>query len=87
MGGGRVAGLAAIVSEMDPALIDELAESRMPVVFYDVGTPKRNITNIRVNYKRGMEKVIELRLTTEEKALLAKSAEAVKGLVDGLPKG
>jgi malate dehydrogenase len=35
----------------------------------------------------GMEKVIELKLTTEEKALLAKSAEAVKGLVDGLPKG
>jgi DNA-binding LacI/PurR family transcriptional regulator len=57
--GRRVAGLAAIVSEMDPALIDELAESRIPVVFYDVGTPKRNITNIRVNYKRGMEKVID----------------------------
>ncbi len=35
----------------------------------------------------GMEKVIELKLTTEEKALLAKSAEAVKGLVDALPKG
>ena len=35
----------------------------------------------------GMEKVIELKLTTEEKALLAKSAEAVKGLVEGLPKG
>lgn len=57
--GRRVAGLAAIVSEMDPALIEELAESRIPVVFYDVGTPKRNITNIRVNYKRGMEKVID----------------------------
>jgi malate dehydrogenase len=37
--------------------------------------------------RAGMEKVIELKLTTEEKALLAKSAEAVKGLVDGLPKG
>jgi malate dehydrogenase len=34
----------------------------------------------------GMEKVIELKLTTEEKALLAKSAEAVKGLVEALPK-
>jgi DNA-binding LacI/PurR family transcriptional regulator len=57
--GRRVAGLAVIVSEMDPALIDELTESVMPVVFYDVGTPKRNITNIRVNYRRGIEKVIE----------------------------
>ena len=35
----------------------------------------------------GMEKVIELKLTTEEKGLLARSADAVKGLVEGLPKG
>jgi DNA-binding LacI/PurR family transcriptional regulator len=27
------------------------------VVFYDVGAPRRNITNIRVNYRRGMEKL------------------------------
>ena len=57
--GRRVAGLAAIVSEMDPELIQELTESRIPVVFYDVGTPRRNITNIRVNYRRGIEKVID----------------------------
>jgi LacI family transcriptional regulator len=56
--GRRVAGLAVVVSEMDPALIKELAESRIPVVFYDVGTPRPNITNIRVNYRRGMEMVI-----------------------------
>lgn len=57
--GRRVAGLAAIVSEMEPALIDELNESGIPVVFYDVGTPRRNITNIRVNYRRGIDKVID----------------------------
>jgi len=57
--GRRVAGLAAIVSEMDPALIRELTESRIPVVFYDVGTPRQNITNIRVDYRRGIEKVID----------------------------
>lgn len=57
--GRRVAGLAAVVSEMEPALIEELHASRIPVVFYDVGTPKRNITNIRVNYRRGMDKVID----------------------------
>ena len=51
--GRRVAGLAAIVSEMEPALIDELTDSGMPVVFYDVGTPRKNITNIRVDYRRG----------------------------------
>jgi LacI family transcriptional regulator len=57
--GRRVAGLAAVISEMNPALIDELTESRIPVVFYDVGTPRRNITNIRVNYRRGIEKIVE----------------------------
>ena len=57
--GRRVAGLAAIVSEMDPLLIDELSATRIPVVFYDVGTPRHNIANIRVNYRRGMEKVID----------------------------
>src|SRR5215467_2356873 len=56
--GRRVAGLAAVVSEMEPALIEELTDSNIPVVFYDVGAPRRNITNIRVNYQRGVEKVV-----------------------------
>jgi DNA-binding LacI/PurR family transcriptional regulator len=53
--GRRVAGLAAIVSEMAPELIEELNGNKIPVVFYDVGSPRQNITNIRVNYRRGME--------------------------------
>lgn len=57
--GRRVAGLAAIVSEMDPALMEELKQSRIPVVFYDVGAPRKNITNIRVDYRRGIEKVVD----------------------------
>ena len=57
--GRRVAGLAVIVSEMDPDLIEELTDSRMPVVFYDVGSPRRNITNIRVDYRRGVDKIID----------------------------
>jgi DNA-binding LacI/PurR family transcriptional regulator len=56
--GRRVAGLAVVVSEMEPALIDELTSSRIPVVFYDVGIPRRNITNIRVNYRSGIEKAV-----------------------------
>jgi DNA-binding LacI/PurR family transcriptional regulator len=55
--GRRVAGLAAIVSEMDSQLIAELSAQRIPVVFYDVGTPRRNITNIRVDYASGMAKL------------------------------
>jgi LacI family transcriptional regulator len=56
--GRRVAGLAAIVSEMERALIEELSGSSIPMVFYDVGTPRKNIRNIRVNYRRGIEKVV-----------------------------
>jgi DNA-binding LacI/PurR family transcriptional regulator len=57
--GRRVAGLAAIVSEMDPQLIDELNGYEIPVVFYDVGAPRQNITSIRVSYRRGMEKLTD----------------------------
>jgi DNA-binding LacI/PurR family transcriptional regulator len=57
--GRRVAGLAIIVSEMDASLIEELSDNRMPVVFYDVGTAKQNISNVRVDYARGIEKAVD----------------------------
>lgn len=57
--GRRVAGLAVIVSEMDTELIRELTDSKIPTVFYDVGTPTENISNIRVNYRRGIEQIVE----------------------------
>lgn len=57
--GRRVAGLAVIVSEMAPDLMEELELSRIPTVFYDVGTPKQFIWNIRVDYRRGIERVVE----------------------------
>jgi DNA-binding LacI/PurR family transcriptional regulator len=57
--GRRVAGLAVIVSEMAPDLIEELEMSRIPTVFYDVGAAKRRISNIRVHYRHGIERVVE----------------------------
>jgi LacI family transcriptional regulator len=57
--GRRVAGLAVIVSEMDPMLLQELMDSNLPIVFYDVGTPARNISNIKVNYQKGIQKAVE----------------------------
>ncbi len=56
--GRRVAGLAVIVSEMDAGIIRELCSQKVPVVFYDVGTPARNISNIRVDYGRGIDKAV-----------------------------
>ena len=59
MMGRRLAGLAVVVSEMEPTLIQELTESNLPIIFYDVGTPARNITNIKVKYEKGIQKVVE----------------------------
>ncbi len=56
--GLRVAGLAVIVSEMDEHLIQTVAGSRIPAAFYDVGTPQKNITNIRVDYRKGIKKTV-----------------------------
>lgn len=59
MMGRRVAALAVIVSEMEPSLMQELVEANLPIVFYDVGTPARNISNIKVNYQKGIQKAAE----------------------------
>lgn len=56
--GRRVAGLALVISEADPHLINELSGGRVPAVFYDVGPPKHNISNISVNYAKGIERVV-----------------------------
>jgi LacI family transcriptional regulator len=92
--GRRVAGLAAIVSEMEPALIKELTESRIPVVFYDVGTPRQNITNIRVNYRRGTGKVIDYLHSLGHRrlgfvahhAMLAPINERMKAVLDAVSR-
>jgi DNA-binding LacI/PurR family transcriptional regulator len=57
--GRRVAGLAAIVSEMDRALIRELGDAGIPAVFYDVGTVGKNISNIRFNYRKGIDRIVD----------------------------
>jgi len=80
--GRRVAGLAAVVSEMDPALIHELAESRIPVVFYDVGAPRENITSIRVNYARGIWKVVDYLHTMGHRRLGFIGHHAMLGPID-----
>jgi LacI family transcriptional regulator, galactose operon repressor len=92
--GRRVAGLAAVVSEMAPALIDELNHSGIPVVFYDVGAPRMNITNIRVNYRRGIEKVIDYLYSLGHRrlgfighhALLGPINERMKSVLDAVAR-
>jgi DNA-binding LacI/PurR family transcriptional regulator len=57
--GRRVAGLALIVSEVDPAVLDELEERKIRTVVYDVGSPRRGILSIKSNYRKGVERVSE----------------------------
>src|SRR6185312_14406710 len=57
--GRRVAGLALIVSEIDPAILDELEERKVRTVVYDVGSPRRSSLSIKSNYRRGVERVSE----------------------------
>jgi DNA-binding LacI/PurR family transcriptional regulator len=59
MMGRRLAGLALIVSEMQPALVQEFTASNLPIVFYDVGKPSKNISNIKVRYEKGIHRVVE----------------------------
>ncbi|MEP6961489.1 MAG: substrate-binding domain-containing protein, partial [Acidobacteriota bacterium] len=57
--GRRVAGLALVVSEIDPAVLDELEERKIRAVVYDVGSPRRGILSIKSNYRKGIERVAE----------------------------
>jgi DNA-binding LacI/PurR family transcriptional regulator len=59
MVGMRVAGIAAIVSEMDVAVAAELSSIGTPVVFYDVGVVGKNVTNIKLNYTKGIQQLVE----------------------------
>src|SRR5262249_52990955 len=80
--GRRVAGLAAIVSEMDDAIVQELTESNIPIVFYDVGTPGGNITKIRVNYRKGVERTVEYLVALGHRELAWVGHHAALGPID-----
>ncbi|MGH9433692.1 MAG: LacI family DNA-binding transcriptional regulator [Terriglobia bacterium] len=51
-------GVAVMTSEMDPDLAKELAANEVAVVFLDVGEVKPWMSNIRVNYSRGISQAI-----------------------------
>ena len=56
--GRRVAGLALIVSEIDPAILDELESRKVRTVVYDVGEPRQGILSIKANYRKGIERCL-----------------------------
>jgi LacI family transcriptional regulator len=80
--GRRVAGLAVIVSEMEDGIVQELTESHLPIVFYDVGTAGGNITKIRVNYRKGIERIVEYLAALGHEELAFIGHHAVLGPID-----
>lgn len=80
--GRRVAGLAAIVSEMEEDIVQELTDSQIPIVFYDVGTAGGNITKIRVNYRKGIERIVEYLAALRHERMAFIGHHAVLGPID-----
>ena len=57
--GRRVSGLGVVVSEMDESVVRVLARSRIPVAISGVEARAPNITSIRVNCAKGMQRLLE----------------------------
>jgi LacI family transcriptional regulator len=54
----KVAGVALMTSELDMAVVDELARKNVSVIFLDLGTSGPHMSNLVVNYKAGIEEAI-----------------------------
>jgi DNA-binding LacI/PurR family transcriptional regulator len=54
----KVAGVALMTSEMDAALIDELARCHVSVVFLDSGSAGECMSNLLVNYETGIDEAV-----------------------------
>jgi len=57
--GRRPTGLGIVVSELDAKVLDELSERKIRTVAYDATGARPGVTNIRTDYKRGMQRVAE----------------------------
>jgi DNA-binding LacI/PurR family transcriptional regulator len=54
----KVAGVVVMTSELDTALVGELASRDVSVVFLDLGKPGVHMSNLTVNYEAGIEEAI-----------------------------
>ncbi len=55
----KVDGVAIMTSELDRHLLDELSHRRLPIVFLDVGKLKPLISNINVDYSKGIGEAVQ----------------------------
>ncbi len=57
--GQQVAGLG-VFPEMEPAVLDELREARIPVVLFDAGDGGDGFTTIHFDHRKGMRMLLDL---------------------------
>jgi DNA-binding LacI/PurR family transcriptional regulator len=55
----KVDGVAIMTSELDSHLLNEVSHRRLPIVLLDVGRVKPLISNIKVDYSKGIEEAVQ----------------------------
>lgn len=55
----KVDGVAIMTSEIDRHLLNELSERRLPIVFLDMGKVKPLISDITVDYNKGIREAVQ----------------------------
>jgi len=55
----QVDAVAILTSEIEPHLLDELSRRKLPIVFLDVGKVKPLMSNIRVDYAKGIREAVQ----------------------------
>jgi len=55
----RVEGVAVLTFGMEEALLEDLRFRKVPLVFVDVGPPVPRVSNIKINYQRGIRQAVQ----------------------------
>ena len=55
----RVEGVAVMTFGMEDSLLDDLKLRNVPLVFVDVGPPRPRVSNIRIDYLRGIRQAVQ----------------------------
>jgi len=55
----KIDGVAIMTSEVDPSLTDTLARRKVPLVFLDVGTVGKGVSNVKIDYAGGIVQAVE----------------------------
>ena len=79
----KVAGVALMTAELEPQLIEELANKHVRVVFNDIGVAGENMSNIVLDYSVGIEEAVShlVSLGHEKIAHIAGSSRIRSGVI------